>query len=74
MLSAFRDDPEMAMILGDFVGRLDAQIAAMQQAYADDRCRGSSTPGTPLEGRRRLLRLSAPDRDEQETGGRLQGP
>jgi PAS domain S-box-containing protein len=36
MLSAFRDDPEMAMILGEFIGRLNGQVAAMQQAYADD--------------------------------------
>jgi PAS domain S-box-containing protein len=37
MVSAFRDDPEMAVILGDFIGRLGGQVAAMQQAYADDR-------------------------------------
>jgi HPt (histidine-containing phosphotransfer) domain-containing protein len=37
VVSAFRDDPEMAMILGEFVGRLNAQVVAMQQAYADDR-------------------------------------
>ncbi len=36
MVSAFRDDPEMAMILGEFIGRLNGQVAAMQQAYADD--------------------------------------
>jgi HPt (histidine-containing phosphotransfer) domain-containing protein len=33
MVSAFSDDPEMAMILGEFVGRLDDQVEAMQQAY-----------------------------------------
>ena len=37
MVSAFRDDPEMAMILGDFIGRLNGQVAAMRQAYDDDR-------------------------------------
>ncbi len=37
MLSAFRDDPEMVMILGEFVRRLGGQITAMQKAYADDR-------------------------------------
>jgi PAS domain S-box-containing protein len=37
MVSAFSNDPEMAMILGEFIGRLDAQIAAMRQAYADGR-------------------------------------
>jgi PAS domain S-box-containing protein len=37
MVSLFSDDPEMAMILGEFVGRLNGQIVAMRQAYADDR-------------------------------------
>ncbi len=37
MLSAFRDNPEMAMILGEFIGRLNGQVAAMQQACADAR-------------------------------------
>jgi CheY-like chemotaxis protein/HPt (histidine-containing phosphotransfer) domain-containing protein len=37
MLSAFRDDPEMAMILGEFIGRLNGQVAAMQQAHLEDR-------------------------------------
>jgi HPt (histidine-containing phosphotransfer) domain-containing protein len=37
MLSAYRDDPEMAMILGEFIGRLSGQVTAMRQAYAEDR-------------------------------------
>ena len=35
MVSQFSDDPEMATILGEFVGRLDGQVEAMRQAYAD---------------------------------------
>ena len=34
MVSQYGDDPEIAMILGDFVGRLDGQVEAMRQAYA----------------------------------------
>ena len=34
MASQYGDDPEIAMILGDFVGRLDGQVEAMQRAYA----------------------------------------
>lgn len=37
MLSAYRDDPEMAMILGEFIGRLNGQVTAMRQAYAEER-------------------------------------
>ena len=37
MVSAFRDDPEMVMILGEFIGRLNGQVAAMRQAYDDER-------------------------------------
>ena len=35
MVSEFSDDPEMAMILGEFVGRLNGQVEAMRQAYAN---------------------------------------
>jgi PAS domain S-box-containing protein len=34
MASRYGDDPEIAMILGDFVGRLDGQVEAMRQACA----------------------------------------
>ncbi len=37
MVSAFRDDPEMVMILGEFIGRLNGQVAAIRQAYDDER-------------------------------------
>jgi PAS domain S-box-containing protein len=50
MVSEFNDDPEMALILGEFVGRLDGQVEAMRRAYCDARYEELQRLGHRLKG------------------------
>jgi CheY-like chemotaxis protein/HPt (histidine-containing phosphotransfer) domain-containing protein len=50
MVSDFSDDPEMAAILGEFVGRLDAQVEAMRKAYSDRQYEELQRLGHRLKG------------------------
>ena len=50
MVSQFSDDPEMSIILGEFVGRLDGQVEAMRQAYANAQYEELQRLGHRLKG------------------------
>ena len=73
IVSQFADDPEIAEILGGFVGRLAGQIDAMRQALADGRHEDLQRLGPQTQRRRRQLRLSPPDRGVPNAGRCRQG-
>jgi CheY-like chemotaxis protein len=50
MVSEFISDPEMAEILGEFVGRLEGQVEAMRQAYENCRWEELQRLGHRLKG------------------------
>jgi PAS domain S-box-containing protein len=50
VVSQFSNDPEMATILGEFIGRLDGQVEAMRQAYRDRQYEELQRLGHRLKG------------------------